>query len=178
MAALAAAHTAQRGADALVSSAARLARQQGRSWAEIGYALNITRQSAQGRFGEAADELAVSRTNGGNEVEIVAEVVIELGGGTSNHSYRYPVQVFRLADNTLIAVVVAAWGSPSLLEVSQLVMAEVGRRWPGTHVLEQWSSDTLGTTSGSAGHYAWSGGNGGHVPADLDDLARRGLDLR
>ena len=174
--ALAVAHTAQRGAEALVQRSASLARQQGRSWAEIGHALNITRQSAQSRFGGAGDG-SIAPFGVPEPAQLVADGTIDVGVGAAG-PYRYPVKVFQLADGTRVAVLATAWGNPSMLDRAQPLMAEVQRQWPGAHVLECWPSDTLGTTVGAAGHYAWSGGNGGHIPADLADLAARGLELR
>ncbi|MBN9619464.1 MAG: hypothetical protein J0H43_06990 [Actinobacteria bacterium] len=171
--ALAAAHTAQRGADALVTAAADLARLQGHSWTELGNALNITRQSAQGRFGVAAGTPAFAAPAGAAPpAQQIADETLHV------RSFAYPVTVYRLADSTTIAVVSEVWGNPSPMNLSESIAAAVQQQWPGAHVLERWADAAAGTTPGADGHFAWSGGNGGHVPADLDDLYRRGLDLR
>lgn len=178
--ALAAAHTAQRGADALMNASAELARQQGRSWAEIGHALNITRQSAQGRFGGAAAAGLLDAPAGvAPQAQVIADEPLEVvSASRPNRTFTFPVKVFRLADGTTIAVVSEAWGNPSLMNLSESIMAAVQQRWPSAHVIERWADGAPGTTPGADGHFAWSGGNGGHVPPDLDDLAARGLELR
>ena len=170
--ALAAAHTAQQGAEALVTAAAELARQQGHTWTELGNALNITRQSAQGRFGDSTGAAVAAPAGAAPQAQQIADETLDV------RSFTYPVTVYCLADGTTIAVVSEVWNNPSPMNLSESITAAVHQRWPRAHVLERWVAAAAGTTPGAEGHFAWSGGNGGHVPADLNDLANRGLDLR
>lgn len=135
--------------------------------------MNITCQSAQGRFSGAGGAATFPAPAGAAPpAQKIAEQTIEV------RSFTYPVVVFRLAEASTIAVVSEVWGNPSPVNLSEAIAAAVQQSWPGAHVLERWADDAAGTTPGADGHYAWSGGNGFHIPADLDDLANRGLDLR
>lgn len=171
--------TVQVGLAALVGDAVALARRQGSSWADIGAALDITRQSAQARFG--ATDAGLTRPPAGTvpPAELVEDVHLDVPDyPEAPKSQRYPVQVWRLADGDLVAVVSDVWGNTSLMNASERIMRTVQGRWPGSHLLERWTADSAHGAPDDGENYAWSTGNGGNVPADLDDLGRRGLDLR
>lgn len=171
--------TVTEGIDTLAHAAVALARRQGASWGVIGDALGVSRQNAQSRFGQSAAN-ADPPAGSVPPAELVDDellLVPDYPGATKGQ--KYPVKVWDLADGDRVAIVSDVWGNTSLMNASERIWRTIHERWPNSHVLERWpADDTITGTPGAGGRYAWSTGNGGNIAADLDDLARRGLDLR
>jgi len=177
--------TARAGLDSLTEAAVLTARQKNVSWGEIATALGLSRQSVHARYRahegdprQVADPMAAPPA----QLEVSTLLEVPFGGpadsceGTSYQ--RYPVEVYRLAGGERIAIVGDVYANTSLMNASERIMATVQRLAPGAHVLELWRHGSLSGTPGKKGRYAWSSGTGGNLPADLDQLARLGLELR
>ncbi len=177
--------TARAGLDSLTEAAVLTARQKNVSWGEIAPALGLSRQSVHARYRahegdprQVADPMAAPPA----QLEVSTLLEVPFGGpadsceGTSYQ--RYPVEVYRLAGGERIAIVGDVYANTSLMNASERIMATVQRLAPGAHVLELWRHGSLSGTPGKKGRYAWSSGTGGNLPADLDQLARLGLELR
>jgi hypothetical protein len=169
---------AQDGLAELASHAAALAGRQGASAGDIGKALDITRQAARARL-MLAPELR-DNVMPAPPAEKIADSVLSVpirAGHSRAHDY--PIEVFELADGELIVIVQDVWENTSLMNASERIMAAVRKDWGAkARVLEKWLPQSGVGTPGRDGKYAWSSGTGGNLPADLDDLAARGLDLR
>lgn len=141
-------------------------------------ALDITRQAARARLMAAPPLPDVPAPTRPAEEIATSVVSVPIRPGHSR-AHDYPIQVFRLADGELIVIVQEVWENTLLTNASERIMAAVHADW-GSHsrILEKWLPQSGVGTTGRDGKYAWSSGTGGHIPADLDDLAARGLDLR
>ena len=177
--------TARAGLDSLTEAAVLLARSRGISWGEIAAALGVTRQTVHARYrdheldpGSIPDPMpappAILETT--TALEVPFGCPVDSPHGSSYQ--RYPLEIYRLANGTRIAIVGDVYANTSLMNASERIMAAVQRLVPGAEVLELWRNGSISGTPGKRGRYAWSTGTGGNLPADLDQLARLGLDLR
>lgn len=169
---------AQDGLAELAAHAAALAGRQGASAGDIGKALDISRQAARARL-ISAPSLPDLQTPTPPAEEVAVTVLSVPVRAGSSRAHDYPIQVFDLADGERIVIVQDVWENTSLMNASERIMAAVRHDWgQKARVLEKWLTQSGVGTPGRDGKYAWSSGTGGNLPADLDDLAARGLDLR